>query len=446
MFTDFLANRIEKAIKKNIKTSTLTEQNMQDALREIRIALLEADVNFNVVKEFISNVEKKAKGEYILEGLKPDQMLIKIVHEELVLILGSKVSELSLNKKPTILMMVGLQGSGKTTTTGKLANLLQKKYNKKSLLVACDVYRPAAIEQLKTLGKQLNTPVFSLDSEKDVVKIAKDSLDYAVENKYDVVIIDTAGRLHIDEPLMDELLRLKQSINPQEIIIVVDAMTGQEIINVTKSFNEKLDLTGTIITKLDGDARGGAALSISHITKLPILFAGIGEGLDSLEIFYPERMADRILGKGDIRTLVEKAQDVLDERDIKKTMNRMMMGQFDLDDLANQMKQMKQMGKLSGIMKLIPGANKISAEKLDSAENKLVITMALLNSMTKKERREPRLLKQISRKSRIVKGSGRSEKEFNQLITDFEKAKKGAEQVARAIKSGKMPDFTKFSR
>ncbi|WP_338968504.1 MULTISPECIES: signal recognition particle protein [unclassified Spiroplasma] len=446
MFTDFLANRITKAIKKNIKTSTLTEQNMEATLSEIKLALLEADVNFNVVKEFVNNVRDLAKGEFILEGLKPEQMLIKIVHNELIRIMGHKEHLLNLNKRPTVIMMVGLQGSGKTTTTAKLANLLRKKYHKNSLLVACDVYRPAAIEQLKSLGKQLDIPVFSLDNEKDVVKIANNALNYAMENKFDVVIVDTAGRLHIDSVLMDELSNLKQNINPQEILIVVDAMTGQEIINVTERFHQYLNLTGTILSKLDGDARGGAALSISHLTKIPIMFAGTGEKVEALDIFYPERMADRILGMGDVQSLFEKAQDVVDERSIQKTMNRMMMGQFDLDDLANQMKQMSKMGKLSGIIKMMPGVNNLSDAKIEGAESKLLVTRALLDSMTKKERRDPRLLKHLKRKNRIIKGSGRNEKEFNNLINQFEKAKKSVDAMAKQIKSGRMPDFSKFKR
>lgn len=444
MFTDFLANRITKAIKKNIKKTTLNEGNINDALQEIRLALLEADVNLKVVQEFIKNIKVKAEGEFILEGLNPDQMLLKIVHDELINIMGQQSRALNLNKKPSVIMMVGLQGSGKTTTTAKLAYFLQQKQHQKILLVACDVYRPAAIEQLMTLGKDLKIEVFSISNEKNVTVIAKQANEYARLNHFDVVIMDTAGRLQIDDLLMNELIDLKKLVKPQEILIVVDAMTGQEIINVTQTFNEKLALTGTIISKLDGDARGGAALSIRHLTKLPIVFMGTGEKVEDLSIFYPERMADRILGMGDVKTLIEKTQDVVDKRSIEKTMKRMMTGQFDLDDLANQMQQMNKMGKFSGIIKMIPGMNHLSPEKIDTAEEKMIVIRALLDSMTKKERREPRVLKSVKRKTRIIKGSGRTEKEFNNLINQFEKAKKSMDMITKQIKSGRMPDFTKF--
>lgn len=445
MFTDFLANRIKKAIKKSISKNSLNKENIKAVLQEIRVALLEADVNFNVVKDFISEVARQAEGEFIDDGLNPEQMMIKIVHKQLTAIMGHKVHELQFNKKPTIIMVVGLQGSGKTTTIAKLSSLISKKYNKKSLLIAADIYRPAAIEQLKILGEKINTEVYAEINEKDVVKIVQNGIKYGNDKKYDVILVDTAGRLHIDEVLMLELKNLKAVINPQEIIIVVDGMTGQSIIEVTEQFNEQLKLSGTIISKLDGDARGGAALSISHLTKLPILFAGVGEGISSLEIFYPERMADRILGMGDVMSLVEKAQDVVDERTAKKTMERMMRGQFDLDDLKNQMAQMSKMGKLGTIMKMMPGAPKMSDDKIDEAEAKLKVTAALLDSMTIKERRNPKIVKYPSRKERIIKGSGRSARELNQLLDQFDKSKKMVDQIGRDIKAGKMPNFGKMN-
>ncbi|MFJ1522527.1 signal recognition particle protein [Spiroplasma sp. ald] len=440
MIGDFLANRLKKSIEKNMKKSTLTTDAITETMREIRLALLEADVNNEVVKDFIKAVETKARGEYILDGLNASQMMVKIVHEELVNIFGKIVKELSLTSKPTIVMMVGLQGSGKTTTTGKITKLVEKKYHKKPLLVACDIYRPAAIEQLKTIGKNLNIEVFERGTQNPVTT-AQQAITYAKDNKNDVILIDTAGRLHIDAELMQELKEIKNNITPDEILLVVDGMTGQDIINVAIEFNQLLKLTGVVVTKLDGDARGGAALSITHLTKLPITFIGTGEGMSNLQIFYPDRMADRILGMGDVQTLVEKAKDVLDERDIKKTMNRMMMGQFDLQDLLNQMRQISKMGKMSGIMKLLPGMPKLSDEKIADAERKLKVTEVLLSSMTVKERREPRLLKHLSRKNRILKGSGRTEKEYNELINQFEKTKKQVDEIARQIKSGRMPNI-----
>ncbi|AKM53304.1 signal recognition particle protein [Spiroplasma atrichopogonis] len=437
MIGDFLAGKLKKSIEKNLKKSTLTEETVKETLREIRLALLEADVNNEVVKDFIKNVEQKAKGEYISEGLNASQMMIKIVHEELINIFGKTAKEISLTSKPTIIMIVGLQGSGKTTTTGKISKLLEKKYHKKPLLVACDIYRPAAIDQLKTLGKNLNIDIFEKGTQNPVLT-AQQAIEYAKTNKNDVILLDTAGRLHIDAELMTELKEIKKAVSPDEILIVVDGMTGQDIINVAEKFDDLLKLTGVVVTKIDGDSRGGAALSITHLTKLPIKFIGTGEGMSNLQIFYPDRMADRILGMGDVQTLFEKAKDVLDERDIKKTMNRMMMGQFDLQDLLNQMRQLSKMGKMGGIMKLIPGMPKISEEKIMEAERKLKVTEVLLSSMTVKERREPRLLKHISRKTRIIKGSGRSEKEYNELINQFEKTKKQVDEMAKQIKSGRI--------
>lgn len=440
MIGDFLANRLKNNIEKNMKKSTLMEENIKATLKEIRLSLLEADVNIEVVKEFIKKIEQKAKGEYILEGLNAGQMMVKFVHEELINIFGKTEKKLNLKTKPTVIMMTGLQGSGKTTTTAKIAKLIQKKYNKKVLLVACDIYRPAAIEQLKVLAKQLNMELFEKGTQNPVLT-AQQALEYGEKNKFDVILLDTAGRLHIDQPLMDELKQIKKQVHPQEILIVVDGMTGQDIINVSKQFNETLSLTGVVVTKLDGDARGGAALSITQLTGLAIKFIGTGEGINNLQIFYPDRMADRILGMGDVKTLVEKVQENFDERDIKKTMNRIMMGQFDLQDLLNQMKKMTNMGKMGGLMKMIPGMPKMTDEKVAEAERKLKITHVLLNSMTVKERREPRLLKHLNRKQRILKGSGRSEKEYNELLNQFDKTKKQVDQIAKQIKQGRIPNI-----
>ncbi|WP_381415248.1 signal recognition particle protein [Spiroplasma endosymbiont of Anurida maritima] len=440
MFGEFLANRLKKSINKNIKKSTLSEETIALALKEIRLALLEADVNNEVVKIFIENVKEKAKYEYIQEGLRPDQMMIKIVHEEITTILGQKPYDVALTSKPSIIMMVGLQGSGKTTSTGKIANFLRKKKAKNPLLVGADIYRPAAIEQLQVIGKTLGITVFE-KGKQDPVLTSKQAIQYANENGHDLIIIDTAGRLHIDEDLMQELKNIKTEVKPDEIFIVVDGMTGQDIINVTNSFNDLLKITGVIVTKLDGDARGGAVFSIRYLTKLPIAFVGTGEGLSNLQIFYPDRMADRILGMGDVQTLFEKAQENISERDMKKTMNRMMAGQFDLQDLLNQMKQISSMGKMGGIMKMMPGMPNVSEDRIVKAEEKLRIAEIILNSMTIKERREPRLIKQLNRRKRIVKGSGRNDKEYNELISQYEKTKKQVDQIAKQIKSGRMPNI-----
>ncbi|MEG0366587.1 MAG: signal recognition particle protein, partial [Coprobacillus sp.] len=348
MAFESLSERLQESLKKIKGQSTLTEQNMDEMLREIRLALLEADVNFQVVKEFISNTKEKALGQDVLGSLKPGQVVVKVVHDELVELLGTSVSELDLSKKPTVIMMVGLQGSGKTTTAGKIANLLTKKYAKKPLLVAADIYRPAAVDQLKTLGQQLNIPVFEKGVNVKAETIVEEALAYGYENHHDVIIVDTAGRLHIDEPLMEELQNIKDLSNPSEILLVVDALTGQDIVNVASSFHERLNITGAVLTKLDGDSRGGGALSIRHITHVPIKFIGTGEKLDAIDLFYPDRMADRILGMGDVVSLVEKVQDVYDEKETMKTLNRMQQGTFGLDDMLDQMHQMKKLGPLSG--------------------------------------------------------------------------------------------------
>ncbi|UZK63931.1 signal recognition particle protein [Mycoplasma mycoides subsp. capri] len=440
-FGDFLSKRMQKSIEKNMKNSTLNEENIKETLKEIRLSLLEADVNIEAAKEIINNVKQKALGGYISEGASAHQQMIKIVHEELVNILGKENAPLDINKKPTVVMMVGLQGSGKTTTANKLAYLLNKKNKKKVLLVGLDIYRPGAIEQLVQLGQKTNTQVFE-KGKQDPVKTAEQALEYAKENNFDVVILDTAGRLQVDQVLMKELDNLKKKTSPNEILLVVDGMSGQEIINVTNEFNSKLKLSGVVVTKLDGDARGGATLSISYLTKLPIKFIGEGEGYNALAAFYPKRMADRLMGMGDIETLFERAVENIDERSIQKTMNRMFLGQFDLEDLRNQLAQIAKMGSLNKLMKMLP-INKVSETQIQDAQRKLAVFSILMDSMTLKERRDPRVLKAISRKNRIIKGSGRSEKEFNELINSFEKGKKQVLEITKMIKSGRMPNLSK---
>ncbi|WP_434337509.1 signal recognition particle protein [Mycoplasma capricolum] len=440
-FGDFLSKRMQKSIEKNMKNSTLNEENIKETLKEIRLSLLEADVNIEATKEIISNVKQKALGGYIFEGANAHQQMIKIVHEELVNILGKENAPLELNKKPSVVMMVGLQGSGKTTTVNKLAYLLNKKNKKKVLLVGLDIYRPGAIEQLIQLGQKTNTQVFE-KGKQDPVLTAQEALEYAQENNFDVVILDTAGRLQVDQVLMTELDNLKKKTSPSEILLVVDGMSGQEIINVTNEFNDKLKLSGVVVTKLDGDARGGATLSISYLTKLPIKFIGEGEGYNALAAFYPKRMADRLMGMGDIETLFERAVENIDERSIQKTMNRMFLGQFDLEDLRNQLAQIAKMGSLNKLMKMLP-INKVSESQIQDAQRKLAVFSILMDSMTLKERRDPRVLKAISRKNRIIKGSGRSEKEFNELINSFEKGKKQVLEITKMIKSGRMPNLSK---
>lgn len=432
-----LTERLSESLKKVRKQKTLTEENMSDMLREIRLALLEADVNFKVVKEFIENIKQKALGEDVLNSLTPGQMVVKIVHEELVSLLGTTVSELDLSKKPTVIMMVGLQGSGKTTTSGKIANLMVKKQAKKPLLVACDVYRPAAIEQLKTLGQSINVPVFSEGTDVKPEMIASDALNYAKENGNDLIIIDTAGRLHVDEALMDELCRIEQLVNPSEILLVVDALTGQDIVNVASSFNEKLHLTGAVLTKMDGDSRGGGALSIRHITNVPIKFVATGEKLEAIDLFYPDRMADRILGMGDVMSLIEKAQDVIDEKSAKKSMQRLQQGTFGLDDMLESMRQVKKLGPLSGILKMMPGMpSNLPNFKDEDAQDKLKQTEAIILSMTPEERRDPSILK-ASRKQRIAKGCGMDVAAVNRLLKQYEQSKVFMNQLSGLQGRGK---------
>ncbi|AEM68791.1 signal recognition particle protein [Mycoplasma putrefaciens] len=440
-FGDFLSKRMQKSIEKNMKKSTLNEENIKDTLKEIRLALLEADVNVEAVKQIVNKIKDKAAGGYIQDGVNAHQQMVKIVHEELTEILGKINIPLDVSKKPTVIMMVGLQGSGKTTSAAKLAYHLTKKEKKKVLMVGLDIYRPGAIEQLVQLGQKINVEVFEKQKQNPLIT-AKQALEYARDNNFDVIILDTAGRLQIDPVLMDELNNLRKLTSPSETLLVVDAMIGQEIINVTNEFNNKLKLNGVIVTKLDGDARGGATLSISYMTKLPIKFIGEGESINALSAFHPKRIADRLMGMGDIETLFERAVENIDERSIKKTMTRMFMGQFDLEDLKNQLAQVAKVGSLSKIMKMLP-ANKISESQIEDAQRKLAIFSILMDSMTLKERRDPRVLKALSRKNRIIKGSGRTEKEFNELINSFEKGKKQVLEMTKMLKSGRMPNFSK---
>ena len=423
-----LGDRLQNAIHKIKGYGKITEDNISEMMREIRLALLEADVNYKVVKEFTNTVKEKALGEEVASSINPGDLFVKIVKDELTELLGGESKPLNLSGSPAILMLVGLQGSGKTTTAGKLANFLRKKHSKKPLLVACDVYRPAAIDQLKQLGKQLNIDVYE-EGKKDPIDIAKNAIKHAKENKNDYVIIDTAGRLHVDEELMDELDNIKDAVNPGEILLVIDSMMGQDAINVITGFNDKLPLTGVILTKLDGDTRGGVALSVRHLTNVPIKFVGVSEKLDGLDSFDPERMAGRILGMGDIISLVEKATESIDEKEAEKTAKRMQQGKFDLEDFLSTMKQMKKLGPLENLIKLIPGAKKMGLGDVKIDPKQMAHIEAIVLSMTPKERRNPDIIK-ASRKSRIAAGSGTSVQEVNKLLQQFDQMKKMMKQFS----------------
>lgn len=420
MFESF-GERIDNVISKIKGTGKITEENIGEIIREIRIALLEADVNYKIVGEFISNVKEKALGEEVRKSLKPSELFIKILRDELIDLLGKEEVPLVTDKNPTIVLMAGLQGSGKTTTVGKLGNLVRKKYGKKPLFVACDVYRPAAIDQLKTLGKSLNIPVYE-EGNKNPVEIAKNSIQYAKENNYDYVLIDTAGRLHVDENLMEELVNIKNEINPDEILLIIDAMMGQDAINVITGFNEKLPLTGCILTKMDGDTKGGVALSLRHLTKVPIKLIGDSEKLDGLSEFVPTRMADRILGMGDIVSIAEKASEIIDEEEALNTAKKLKKGNFDLEDFLTNMKQIKKLGPLENIIKMLPGARKMGLNNINIDPKQLARVEAIILSMTPEERQKPEILK-ASRKQRIAKGSGTTVEEVNRLLKQFEQMK-----------------------
>ena len=423
-----LGDRLQNALHKIKGYGKITEDNISDMMREIRLALLEADVNYQVVKEFTNTVKEKALGEEVQKSIKPGELFVKIVKDELTELLGGESSPLNTNGNPAILMLVGLQGSGKTTTIGKLANYLRKKHNKKPLLVACDVYRPAAIDQLKQLGKQLGIEVYD-EGKNNPVEISKNAINYAKTNGYDYVLIDTAGRLHIDEELMDELKNIQREVNPQEVLLVIDSMMGQDAINVINGFNDSLKLTGVILTKLDGDTRGGVALSVRHLTNVPIKFIGVSEKLDGLENFDPERMSGRILGMGDIISLVEKATEVIDEEEAMSTAKKMQSGKFDLEDFLKQMKQIKKLGPLENLIKMLPGAKKMGLNNVNIDPKQLAHVEAIILSMTPKERKNPDIIK-ASRKTRIAKGCGLSVQEVNKLLMQFEQMKKMMKQMS----------------
>lgn len=436
---DFLEKRMSKALAKMAKKTIIQEEDLVGVIRDIKMSLLEADVNLKVVKEFVANVKQKALNTNIVGKLNPSQQFIKIVHDELVYILGKKVVEMKIVKKPYVIMMCGLQGSGKTTATAKLAFWTRKKQNiENPLVVAADIYRPAAVNQLVTLAKAIQVDFYEEGVNTSVQNIVKNALKTANENNNDLIIIDTAGRLAIDENLMQELEDIKKIVRPDEILFVADALSGQDIINVAQKFNDKLKLTGSIITKLDSDARGGAALSLRHVLNLPIRFIGTGEKISNIDLFYPDRMADRILGMGDVLSLIEKASDVIDEKNAQKMIRKMFSGNFTLDDLMDQLSQVSKLGKFSKILKLLPGnvSSKLSDDQIEKAEGKIKIYQILMSSMTKNERKNPKLLKHASRKTRILNGSGRSAQEYNKLISDFDSMSKKMSEMATNMKSG----------
>ena len=436
-----LADRLQSTMQKIRGKGKVNEADVKEMMREVRLALLEADVNFKVVKEFVKRVSERAVGQEVLKSLTPGQQVIKVVKEELTNLMGGEQSKIAVaSKPPTVIMMVGLQGAGKTTTSGKLANLLRKKYNRNPLLVAADIYRPAAIKQLQTLGKQLDMPVFSLGDQVSPVEIAKEAIAKAKEEHHDYVLIDTAGRLHVDEKLMDELKDIKELTKPDEIFLVVDAMTGQDAVNVAQSFNEQLGLTGVVLTKLDGDTRGGAALSIRSVTNTPIKFVGMGEKLDALEVFHPERMASRILGMGDVLTLIEKAQANVDEEKAKELEKKMRTATFSFDDFLEQLGQVRNLGPLDDLLKMIPGANKIKGmDKIQVDDKQIGHVEAIIRSMTKQEKEQPEIIN-AARKKRIAKGSGRTIQEVNRLLKQFEDMKKMMKQMTN-MQKGKKKGF-----
>lgn len=440
-----LSNKLQDVFKQLRGKGKLTEADVKTAMREVKIALLEADVNFKIVKNFIKTVTERAVGTEVLEGLNPGQQVIKIVNEELISLMGTTQSQLTFAKRPpTVYMMVGLQGAGKTTSSGKLAGQLRKQ-GRNPLLVACDVYRPAAIKQLQVVGKNYNIPVFEMGDKLSPVEISKKALEYAAENRNDVILIDTAGRLHINEELMQELQDIKEVVKPQEILLVVDAMTGQDAVTVAESFDSQLGIDGIIMTKLDGDARGGAALSVRSVTNKPIKYIGMGEKMEDLEPFYPDRMASRILGMGDVLTLIDKVQQNIDEQEAKEMQKKMLSNEFTLEDFLSQMQQIKKMGPLKDLMGMIPGMNKFNLDEVLNGvdpSKEMAKTEAIIQSMTREERLNPSILNG-PRKKRIANGSGRSIAEVNRLLKQFEEMKKMMKQMnnMQKGKKGKLPFF-----
>lgn len=433
---DALAERLEEAWKKLRGQDKISQSNIQDALKEVRRALLSADVNLQVVKDFVADVETNALGAEVISGIRPDQQFIKIVYDELVKVMGeTNVPLATADTSPTIVLMAGLQGTGKTTATAKLALHLRKQ-NRTCLLIATDVYRPAAIDQLITLGQQIDVPVFEMGTDTDPVEIARLGVARAKELGVDTAIVDTAGRLQIDPDMMAELARIKETVQPHETLLVVDAMTGQEAANLTRAFHEEIGITGAILTKLDGDTRGGAALSVRRISGQPIKFVGVGEKVEALQPFYPDRMASRILGMGDVLTLVEKAQEEIDLSDAEKMQEKMLKAQFDFSDFLKQMRLLKNMGSLGGLMKMIPGMGKLSSDQLQMGEAKLKQSEAMINSMTSEERRNPDLLAgSPSRRRRIARGSGYTERDVGNLVSEFTKMRNLMQQMSQ----GQMP-------
>ncbi len=442
-----LSEKLNGITKKLRGKSRITESDLKEVLREVKLALLEADVNYKVVKEFVSVVEEKALGQDVLKSLTPGQQVVKIVKDELTELLGGHASKINFTPNPpTIIMLVGLQGSGKTTTAGKLANILRKQ-GKKPLLVACDVYRPAAIKQLQVVGGQLNIPVFANETTKDVVLIAKQAISQAISKLNDVIILDTAGRLHIDEELMQELKNIKTNVKPHEILLVVDSMTGQDAVNVAQSFNDELGIDGVVLTKLDGDTRGGAALSVKKVTTKPIKFAATGEKLSDIEEFHPERMASRILGMGDVLSIIEKAEEAFDAEEALKLEEKLRRESFDLDDYLKQLRQMKKMGSFSSILKMMPGMSALKDIKIDDKE--FVKIEAIICSMTKEEKKNPKLLN-ASRRIRIAKGSGTTVQQINKFMASFEmtqkmmKKMKDEKSIKKMMNNINMKDLKKF--
>ncbi len=443
MVFESLSEKLQNALSKLKSKGKLSEKDVDVAMREVRLALLEADVNYKVVKDFIKNVKSRAIGAEVMESLTPGQQVIKIVNEELTKMMGEKEEKLNISSTPpTIVLMCGLQGSGKTTTSGKLANNLLKK-NKRPLLVACDIYRPAAIKQLEVVGEKIGVPVFTMGNKISPVDIAKAAIEYGKKNNHDYIIIDTAGRLHIDEELMEELQNIKETVNPDEILLVVDSMTGQDAVNVAETFNSRLDITGVILTKLDGDARGGAALSIRAVTGKPIKFVGMGEKLDQLEPFHPNRMASRILGMGDVLSLIEKAQATIDEKKAKELEKKIMSQQFTLDDFLEQIEQVKNLGPLDELLGMIPGVNSKALKNIDVDEREIVRIQAIIQSMTKEERMDPYII-DSSRRKRIARGSGTTVQDVNRLLKQFKETKKMMKKFSDMEKTLKKKGKRKF--
>lgn len=431
-----LAERLQSTIDKMKGRGKVTEKDVKEMMREVRLALLEADVNFKVVKKFVNDVKERAVGQEVMKSLTPGQQVIKIVNEELTKLMGGEQSKIAQSAKPpTVVMMVGLQGAGKTTTTAKLANHLRKHHNRQPMMVACDIYRPAAIDQLQTLGKELNMPVFSMGDKEKAVTIATKAIEQAKEDHRDYVLIDTAGRLHVDEELMNELVDIKEAVKPDEILLVVDAMTGQDAVNVAESFNETLGITGVVLTKLDGDSRGGAALSVRAVTDTPIKFVGMGEKIDQLEPFHPDRMASRILGMGDVLSLIEKAQHSVDEERARELEEKMRTADITFDDFLEQLEQVRNMGPLDELLAMIPGANKKLLKNVQVDESHIGRIEAIVRSMTPEEKQNPSIMN-ASRKRRIAKGSGTSIQDVNRLLKQFEEMKRIMKQMT-AMQRGK---------